>query len=253
VAGLLPALVVSWTGGSLDHPSPYRYALWLAPASYLLCALLWIGARPVQVVKPPEAVSPPSKPRGLFMFLVLLVFMQTASEGALLTFFNVYLDTQLGLPTAQIGTIVGLGQLLSTVGILAVPHLLLRYGAPSTLTWTTLGIGVGMLPLALLPHWLPATIGFMSVLSMSAMNGPMRNVFSQEMVLPEWRATTSALLTIGLALGWASTAAVGGYLIARAGFSMLFLISAGLALAAVILLWGYRRLQGTSSKPSATP
>ncbi len=109
-----------------------------------------------------------------------------------------------------------------------------------------------MLPLALLPHWLPATIGFMSVLAMSAINGPVRNVFSQEMVLPQWRTTTSALLTIGLAMGWATTAAVGGYLIAHAGFSMLFLISGGLALAAVFLLWGYMRVQGASSKPAAT-
>lgn len=251
VAGLLPGLFVAWTGGSLDQPSPYRYALWAAPLSYLLCALLWMGARPAHVAQPTEAVAQPSKPQGLFVFLVLMVFLQTASEGALLSFFNVYLDTRLGVPTTRIGAIVGIGQLLATVGVLAVPRLLLRWGAPSTLTWTTLGIGVGMLPLALLPHWFPATIGFMSVLSMSAINGPVRNVFSQEMVLPRWRATTSALLTIGLALGWASTAAVGGYLIARAGFSLLFLISAGLALAAVVLLWGYRRAQGTASKPPA--
>jgi predicted MFS family arabinose efflux permease len=71
----------------------------------------------------------------------------------------------------------------------------------------------------------------------------MRNILSQEIVLPQWRPTTSALLTIGLALGWASTAALGGYLIARTGFSLLFLISTGLALAAVVVLWSYMRLQ----------
>ncbi len=109
-----------------------------------------------------------------------------------------------------------------------------------------------MLPLALIPHWFPATIGFIGVLFMSAMNGPLRNVFSQEIVRPEWRTTTSALLTIGLAVGWASTAALGGYLIARAGFSTLFFITAGLALAAVLLLWAYTHVQLKSSKPSAT-
>jgi MFS family permease len=31
VAGWLPGLVVRWMGGSLDHPTPYRVALWLAP------------------------------------------------------------------------------------------------------------------------------------------------------------------------------------------------------------------------------
>ncbi len=243
VAGLLPGLVAAWTSGSLDHPAPYRAALWAAPIAYLLCALLWLGTRPVQVVQPTERGSATSKPIGLFVFLVLLVFLQTASEGALLSFFNVYLDTQLGVPTAQIGTIVGLGQLLSMVGVFVVPHLVLRCGALFTLRWTTLGIGVAMLPLALLPHWVPATLSFISVLALSAMNGPMRNVLSQELVLPRWRITTSALLTIGLALGWASTAALGGYLIVQAGFRVLFGISASLALGAVGLLWGYRRVQ----------
>ena len=98
-----------------------------------------------------------------------------------------------------------------------------------------------MLSLAQFPHWLAATIGFVSVISMSAINGTVRSVFSQEMVLPEWRGTTSAILTIGLALGWASIAALGGYLITQAGFNILFLISAGLAFAAVFVLWGYRQ------------
>jgi MFS family permease len=242
VAGWLPGLFVLWTGGLLDQLSSYRYALWAAPVSYLLCALLWIGARPVHVQKTTEVVPTMSKPFGLFAFLVLIVFLQTASEGALLSFFNVYLDTQLGVPTAQIGTIVGSGQLLSIVGVLAVPYLLSRWGAPITLRWTTLGLGAAMLPLALLPHWLPAAIGFVSAISMSAINGPVRNVLSQEMVLPKWRTTTSALLTIGLALGWASAAALGGYLIAHAGFNVLFLISGVLALVALVLLWRYRRV-----------
>ena len=246
VAGLLPGLLVSWAGGSLDHPGPYRSVLWVAPVSYLLCALLWLGTPPVHVAKTPEVQSTTLKPLRLFAFVVLLVYLQTASEGVL-SFFNLYLDRQLGVPTAQIGTILSIGQLLSTVGVLAVPHLLLRYGTPASLTWTTLGVGVAMVPLALLPHWIPATIGFIGVSAMSAMNGPMRTVLSQELVGAQWRATTSALLTIGLALGWASTAALGGYLLEHAGFSLLFRISAGLALAAVLLLCWYVRLQATAT------
>jgi predicted MFS family arabinose efflux permease len=210
--------------------------------AYLLCALLWMGARPVHIEQPARTVAPPSKPLGLFAFLVLLVFLQTASEGTLLSFFTVYLDTQLGVPAAEIGSIVGSGQLLSIVGVLTVPHLMRRFGTPSTLTWISLGIGVAMVLLALLPNWLPAAIGFMSVSVLSAMNGPLRNVWSQEMVRPEWCVIASALLTIGLALGWASTAALGGYLIVQTGFRTLFVISAGVALAAVVLLWGYRRM-----------
>jgi predicted MFS family arabinose efflux permease len=229
VAGLLPGVVVAGIGGSLEQAAPYRLTLWAAPAAYLLCALLWAGTRPVQVVQPAAEAAAAPKPPGLFVFLVLLVFLQTASEGTLLSFFTVYLDTQLGVPTERIGVIVGVGQLLSVTGVLVVPHLLLRSGAPLTLQWTTVGIAL----------WLPAAIGFASVSALSAINGPVRTVLSQELVVPRWRSTTSAMLTIGLALGWASTAAIGGYLIAQAGFDKLFLISAGLALVAVLLLWAY--------------
>src|SRR5512133_1140133 len=114
-----------------------------------------------------------------------------------------------------------MGQLLSIVGILAVPRLLHHTSAPTILTWSTIGVGIAMLPLAFFPSWLPATIGFISIVSMGALNGPVRNVFSQEIVIPQWRTVTSALLTIGVALGWACAAALGGYLIAQAGFSSL--------------------------------
>jgi predicted MFS family arabinose efflux permease len=241
VAGLLPGVVVAGIGGSLEQAAPYRLALWAAPAAYLLCALLWAGTRPVQVVQPAAKAVAAPKPLGLFVFLVLLVFLQTASEGSLLSFFTVYLDAQLGVSTERIGAIVGIGQLLSVAGVLAVPHLLLRSDAPLTLKWTTVGIGLAMVLLALLPQSLPAAIGFATVSVLSAINGPVRNVLSQELVVPQWRSTTSAMLTIGLALGWASTAAIGGYLIAQAGFDKLFLSSAGLALVAVLLLWAYPR------------
>ena len=87
---------------------------------------------------------------------------------------------------------------------------------------------------------------------MLAVNGPARNIFSQEIVLPRWRTTTSAIGTIGLALGWASTAAVGGYMIARAGFSGLFFLGAVLAFVAAILLLGYVRSRSKGMKTAPT-
>jgi predicted MFS family arabinose efflux permease len=71
-------------------------------------------------------------------------------------------------------------------------------------------------------------------------------------VSPQWRTTTSAIMTIGLALGWASTAAVGGYLIAGVGFGSLFFVSAALALIAAVLLFGYMRARVKRLKASAT-
>jgi len=250
-AGLLPGLLGAWLGGSLDQPAPYRQALWLAPLAYLLCLAVWTGARPVSPLEEAEAVTAAARPTRLLAFFGLIVFLLAASEGSVRTFFNVYLDADLNVPTPQIGAIFSVGQLLPVFIALIAPRLLSRWGTPLTLFLTTAGMSLAMLPLTL-PHWASATFGFIGMNSMLAVNGPARSIFSQEIVLPRWRTTTSAIGTIGLALGWAGTAAVGGYLIARVGFRGLFFAGAALAFVAAILLLGYVRAPAKRLSTSPT-
>ena len=54
------------------------------------------------------------------------------------------------------------------------------------------------------------------------LHAPARNIFSQEIVAAPWRTTGAAVLTIGMALGWATSAAGGGFLIGTVGFGGLF-------------------------------
>jgi predicted MFS family arabinose efflux permease len=181
-----------------------------------------------------------------------VVFLQSAGEGAVRTFFNVYLDSDLGVSTAWIGTIFGLSQLLALLPALVAPQLLGRWGAARILTASIVGIGVTLAPLALFADWLPATVGYMGLMLVLAVNGPARNIFSQEMVAPRWRTSTSAIATIGLALGWSGAAAVGGYLSAQAGYRSLFLVGALLAFAAVARLLGYGYVRSKHIQLSAT-
>jgi MFS family permease len=239
IAGVLPNLFVAWFGGSLGETAPYRYALWLTPLAYTVCIFLWAGARQAHWQGETEAAPTSAKPLGLFIFFGLVVFLQTAGEGSVRAFFNVYLDKTLGVPTAQIGTIFGAGQLLAIPAALVVPGLLRRSSTTLTLAGSTLGMGVTLVLLAAFPHWFPATLGFIGMMAMSSVNGPARSIFSQEIVALRWRTTTSAITTIGLALGWASAAAAGGYMAAHGGFSGLFSLSAGLAFVATLLLFSY--------------
>ena len=247
VAGFLPGIFSTWSGYSLEQPAPYWYPLWLVPLAHLLCILVWVKAQPVNLVKESGPVESAPVPLGLFILLGCIVFLQTAGEGSVRAFFNIYLDKALHMPTAQIGVIFGVGQLLPVFVSLIVPNLLTRWGAPRVLALTSLGAGLVSLPLALFQHWIPATFGFVGLLSMLAINAPSRSIFSQEIVLPHWRTTTSAIATIGIGFGWASTALAGGYLIPRVGFSGLFWIGALLAFVAAILLWGFIRTRSNRS------
>jgi MFS family permease len=241
VAGFLPGLFSSWLGASLDQSAPYWYPLWLVPLAHLVCIAVWASADPVNPTRASGVVETAPAPLGLFILLGIVVFLQTAGEGSVRAFFNVYLDKALLMPTAQIGLIFGVGQLLPVFMSLIAPNLLARLGAPRVLALTSVGAGLVSLPLALFQHWIPATFGFVGLMSMLAINAPSRNIFSQEIVPPHWRTTTSAINTVGIGLGWASTALVGGYLIPRIGFSGLFWIGTVLAFVAAILLWGYIR------------
>jgi MFS family permease len=250
-AGVLPQLLVSVVGGSLDQPAPYRYALWLVPLVYVGGTAVWAGARPVRPMAETATSDDAAKPIGLLIFFGLVVFLQTAGEGAVRTFFNVYLDGDLGVSTAWIGTIFGLSQLLSLAIALVAPQLLGRWGTARIFTLSIVGIAVTMVPIALFPHWLPAILGYMGMMTALAVNGPARNIFSQEIVAPRWRTTTSAIATIGLALGWSGAAAAGGYMSAQAGFRSLFLVSAVLAFAAAVLLLGYAYARSKRLQPAA--
>ncbi|MGQ0600924.1 MAG: MFS transporter [Anaerolineales bacterium] len=243
MAGLLPGRFSAWLGSPLEQAAPYWYPLWLVPVVHLLCVVVWANARAVRLEDKAEAEGSAPKPIALFIFFGLVVFLQTAGEGSVRAFFNVYLDTALKVPTAQIGAIFGVGQLVPVIAALIIPKLLSLWGAPRVLSFTSLGVCLTILALAAFPHWAPASLGFVGVMSLLAVNAPSRNIFSQEIVPPRWRTITSALATIGVGLGWASSAAAGGYLITRVGFSGLFVISALLALAAAFLLWGYLRVR----------
>ncbi|HSM70190.1 MAG TPA: MFS transporter [Anaerolineales bacterium] len=241
VAGFLPDIFATWLGSSLDQPAPYWYPLCLVPIAYLAGAIAWIKAEPVNLIKDSEPLEIAPIPMGLFVFLGLVVSLQTAGEGSVRAFFNVYLDKALQMPAAQIGVIFGVGQLLPVFISLIIPSIFARWGIPRVLAISSAGAGLVSLPLAIFQHWIPATFGFVGLLCMLAINAPARNLFSQEIVKPRWRTTTSAIATGGIGLGWASTALAGGYLIPRIGFSGLFWIGALLAFVAAILLWGFNR------------
>jgi hypothetical protein len=63
------------------------------------------------------------------------------------------------------------------------------------------------------------------------------SLFSQEMVGEPQRTTTAAILTVGMGLGWASSAALGGLLLEVVDFRALFLLAGR---------WHRRRPRGRS-------
>ena len=248
-AGFLPDTLAGWLGSTLDHPALYRYVLWLAPCVYLLSMFAYVAAEPVKQKKQSVDASNLKPPLGLFLMLGLVAFAQAAAGGGVRAFFNVYLDRELFVSTALIGGILGAGQLVPLYVALMTPAILGRWGPARTLALVSVLMGLVMIPLAAIPIWQAAAVSFMGVLCLIAIKSPARKIFSQEIVEPRWRSTTSAVNTIGVALGWAATSALGGYLMPVTGFGGLVVLGCTLTMGASLVLLGY--LRGTGLRPAA--
>ncbi len=247
VGGVLPGLYAALLGDTTMSSEPYRWALLtsallLSPAIGTMVATARACARPLPVQG--EAVTGEtstarhaSGPLGLMTTLALVSFLRVIGEGTPRAFLNVYLDAGLGLPTGHIGVLVAAGRLLSVPAGLLMPLLAVRWGNARTVVVGAFGVSLSLFPLALVPHWIGAGLGFLALTAFAAIARSAFIVYGMEAVAPRWRSTLSAMTTMSAAISWGATALVGGYLIDVAGYSLAFLVGAAATAAGALLFW----------------
>jgi MFS family permease len=247
-AGVLPNLFAALLGVSLEEAAPYRFPLWLAALLLVPVVLVLRPTRSTagQQAQASAANAPLARtgrpPYGLIVAIALIMAFRFGGRGAVVTFFNVYLDEGLGVSTALIGAMSAIGQLLSVPAALVAPLLAVRWGNPRTIFWGTIGMALCTLPLALIPHWTAAGLGFVgSTASFLTTVGPLR-VFSQELVAPRWRATMASAFMMGAGLAFSGMSLAGGYVIVALGYRILFLAGAGMMAVGGLLFWSYFRV-----------
>jgi len=238
MAGILPGLFASSLGLAPGGPAAFRYPFLLA--ALVLCPGIWALSR-TRVRGEPMAKAAGAAagraPYGLILVVALVMALRFGGRGAVATFFSVYLDTQLGAPTALIGAIFAASQVLAVPAALAAPAAVARWGSPRTIATGSLGMALCLLPLVLIPHWGAAGAGFISSTACFFLTiGPLR-LFSQELVTPRWRSTIAAAFMLGAGLGFAVTAWTGGLLIPVVGYQPLFLTGAVIIAASALLFW----------------
>jgi MFS family permease len=250
--GALPGLLAGPLGVGLDHPAPYRATLLISAALLLLGVLALAAVRETpQAMQGDEALDaePGPLPLRAILLVSLVALLQVSGEGVARNFVNVYLDVRLGVPTAQIGTLLAVAQLAAAPAALATPLLAARWGQRRTYAFTALAMGLSMLPLALVPHWGAAGLGFVGVMALASISRPAITVFQMELVEPRWRPTMAAATTMAVGLSWAGLALGAGFIITALGFTALFLIGAALTLAGVALFWACFRRPRPAPEP----
>lgn len=257
LGGLLPAQIAGWTGRSTDDAMTYLLPLLLGGLMLLPGLFALMAARssdpdlaPVAAADPlvrSPTADPGRSPRPQVTERAVVTILIMALVGALyicamagtMSFFNLYMDRDLGVPTARIGTIIACGQLLAVPVALTMAGLARRIGYGSAFAWSAVGVALCSLLIALVPQWWAAGAGAVGITVFSAIAFPAITVYQQELVEPDWRPIMSGAYMMAIALAWGAMASAGGYLIEAQGYRSLFLLGSGLSLVGVVVFTLY--------------
>lgn len=251
LGGNIPSLFVALGNFTLDDPQPYRYTL-------MLTVLMVASAFFVTLtLKEPEAqddtaLNIPEKPkRGGFTSAVVIVitimsvvrFLQVAGLATTSIFFNVYLDTQLNVSPNVIGAIVSTARLLAVPMVLFAPRLIRRSSTSSVALWGSLGTALCLVPIALIPQWEIAALGYVSAVIFTNIRFAAFVVYIMSLVPKHQQNVMAGAGEAGAGLSFAIMALGGGYIATFLSFRELFLLGALLSGAGTLLYWLYLRYQ----------
>ena len=230
VGGLLPgalaaALPISETGAfALALLAP-----WVAVVIAVV-ALFHTEPTPPATEDSPRPTGPGSAAAALPLLVItmmgLVIMMRIAAEGAQRSFFNVYLESILAMPTAQIGLLAATGQLVGGFAALVTPSFTRRWGLERVIFWASLGMGASTALFALVPHWAAAAIGYAGLVSFTYIQRPCSLRFTMEIVPVRWREAAAGVANMVAGIGWGVMSFAGGYAVGAYGFQSFFLVSA---------------------------
>ncbi|UCC63697.1 MAG: hypothetical protein JSV36_01155, partial [Anaerolineae bacterium] len=236
--GLLPGLFARLLGESLDAPAPYRASLWVGAALALVAILPLSHVRDIQpVVSPGQRSARGPFPLWPIASACLYVYVRHAGWATGRAFWNAYMDAELRLSAASIGSIASVGQALAIVAPLVNPRLAARRSNGWIVMIATLGVAFSLAPLALIPHWAAAGVSRLIFVVASAIWLPAFQAFQMERIDPEWRSLAYGAVAMAMGLGFSSTSLAGGYVIAARGYRTLFTLGIFVTLASAALIW----------------
>lgn len=256
VGGILPELFTASLDFTLDSPEPYRYTLMIVTVVLILAFLCTLLIKPADH-KPFASSNSQESPSRTVAFnrftmsaliviglMSLVRLLQVAGIGTAIVFFNVYMDTQLSVSSGSIGLIAAIGRLLGVPTALLVPYLVHRWKHGWVVIGASMSVAVCLVPLALIPNWFAASIGFIGAVALTSIRFPAFLVYILELVPQYQQSVMAGAGEMAAGLSFAVMALGGGYVLAYLGFQDLFLIGACLSILGTLVFWLHFRITG---------
>jgi len=243
--GRIPELLESWAP-ALAPSLLVAYRWTLVASGVVVVSAVWpllsVREVPPEVgeKRPTTSYRDSAKP---LTKLSINYFLIGTGAGLVIPFFNLYFSRRFDCTSGQIGLFYSGSQILTACVALLGPVLARRFGALRTIT---------VLQLASLPFLV--TLGFEQTLGVAVgcfwaraclmqTASPLMNHFTMEAVPPDLRARTTALTNMVWQLGWAASASLSGWIMARYGYDYPYYLTALFYGAAATFL--YRSFRNT--------
>lgn len=253
IAGILPGIIAKLAGMDSDSATAYWITLWLTPITFTGGYYLLHITKPRPPVRAPVTTHYAAGiPYLTLIFVGILIFLQVSGESLVRPFYNLYLDSNVGMPLARIGVVFGIAQMLPIVFSLLTPSILTRWGATRAMIAISFANALCFLAMASILAWLAASASYIVFMSIAPIANVVRTVYSQESVDVQWRTAVSTATNIGIVLSQAFFTALGGFLIAGYGYRSLFLSGAMMALISALITWIYLRISKRQNAFDAT-
>jgi len=248
-AGFLPGLFSKFLGVLSSQPDAFRYSMWLVTALYGIGYLSLFATQEGQVDQEQKQAAEPKSaellPFGLILVIGMVSLLRSTGEMGPTAFFNVYLEIELLANPILIGTLVAVCRLITGLASLAMPFFVERWGKEMIIGWGIMGLAISILPLALIPHWSAAEIGFIGALAISSVVVAALTVYSQELVSPRWHPIMAGAIWMGIGIGGSFISIAGGSIITFYGYNIFFLTAATLtAMGGILFLSYFRKPRG---------
>lgn len=254
LAGFLPAYFALLFAQTLDQPEPYRYPLLLAALLLLigLWALLRTRLEPEHLAQTRSTTSGDTEEPGgsiwvLIGGLTLVRLLFVVGSAVAMTFFNVYMDAGLQVPTAQIGIAISISRLIAVPAALVTPLLAARWGNAPLALWSSLGVALFLAPLALASTWSGAALAYVGVITMTSIRYPAFMVYSMALIPVRYRSHAAGAGEMAAGLSFAAIALAGGYIILTYGYGALFFAGAAVNLIGTLFFAFFMTMR--SAKP----
>lgn len=246
LGGYLPTLFRDLFGLT-SEPDSMKMAIGFAAVLMGISALPFLFLRPYEhrIPKAPplyqRSPSPETKkeipwykkPEGKFLLALVTL---TLGSGLFVSYFNLFFQTK-GFSTEAIGLTFTVGSGVTVVATSIGPFLASRLGKIGAVCATQVLSVPFFLLLAFSSNPGILASSFVFRQAFANMGGPLQDNFAMEIVSPKRRAVFASYISSIRSLSFAFMGPIAGVVMARFGFSPLFLIAAFLYFVSAVLFW----------------